>query len=268
MSGVVVVARWELRRVTGSRAARGVLAGLVAAPFVVAVVLRLLGTTPTDTLFGRWTTTSGWALPMLVLGFLGTWGLPVLAALVGAPLFAGEDAAGTWPLLLGGRRTRSQVYAGKLVAAALLSLLLLVAVGLAATVAGVLVVGTAPLVLLDGTTAGGSAVLGRIFLSYAVAVPELWALTALAVLLAVLTRNLVAGVLAPVLLALLLQVVALAAAGPVRRALVVTTVEAWHGVMRSRLELSSLAVALPVAAVWAGLAAGVAWASFRRRSLS
>ncbi|MFE0460456.1 ABC transporter permease, partial [Kitasatospora sp. NPDC058965] len=57
--------------------------------FVAAVAQQ--GTLPSDTLFGRWMHATGWAGPLVVLGFSGSWALPLLTSVVAGDVFAAED---------------------------------------------------------------------------------------------------------------------------------------------------------------------------------
>ena len=77
-SGVLVV--WRLELVKLGRPAPGAddrHPGLVG-PFLAVAVLNVQSATPGDTPFGQWVHTSGFALPMVILGFGGQWLLPVL----------------------------------------------------------------------------------------------------------------------------------------------------------------------------------------------
>ena len=76
--------------------------------------MRIQSLTPEDTLFGRAVNESGFATPLVVLGFATLWLLPVLASVAGGDVFASEDRDGTWATLFTRSRSRAEVFAGKL----------------------------------------------------------------------------------------------------------------------------------------------------------
>ncbi|MFD7880499.1 ABC transporter permease, partial [Streptomyces sp. NPDC059766] len=68
---VKLFAQWRIRLL--------VLACWIAPALFVAAVSRQ-STLPSDTLFGRWMHATGWAGPLVMLGFAGTWALPLLTS--------------------------------------------------------------------------------------------------------------------------------------------------------------------------------------------
>ncbi|GGU96572.1 hypothetical protein GCM10010211_74920 [Streptomyces albospinus] len=117
---VKLVAQWRIRLL--------VLACWIAPAFFVAAVSQQ-STLPVDTLFGRWMHATGWAGPLVVLGFAGTWALPLLTSVVAGDVFAVEDRLGTWRHLLVAVRSPRRIFAAK--AFASLTVLLLLVAGLA-----------------------------------------------------------------------------------------------------------------------------------------
>ena len=55
----------------------------VLGPFAFAVLLKVQSGTPSDALFGAWVHTSGFAVSLVMLGFAGTWGFPIIAGALG-----------------------------------------------------------------------------------------------------------------------------------------------------------------------------------------
>ena len=53
-------------------------------------------------------TDSGFAVPLVVLGFAALWVFPVLASIVGGDLFSSEDRYGTWTTVLTRSRSRAR----------------------------------------------------------------------------------------------------------------------------------------------------------------
>jgi ABC-2 type transport system permease protein len=79
---------------------RILIATCVVAPFGFAVAMRVQGSLPVDTLFGRAVKDSGFAIPLVVLGFAALWAFPVLTSVVGGDIFSAEDRYGTWKTVL------------------------------------------------------------------------------------------------------------------------------------------------------------------------
>ena len=71
------------------------LAACIAGPFAFAVAMRVQTSVPADTLFGRSAAESGFALPLVVLGFAALWAFPVVSSVVGGDVFSAEDRYGT-----------------------------------------------------------------------------------------------------------------------------------------------------------------------------
>ncbi|MFD4415855.1 ABC transporter permease, partial [Streptomyces sp. NPDC058476] len=70
---VKLVSQWRIRLL--------VLACWIVPALFVAAVSRQ-STLPSDTLFGRWMHATGWAGPLVMLGFAGSWALPLLTSVV------------------------------------------------------------------------------------------------------------------------------------------------------------------------------------------
>src|SRR5262249_16762159 len=149
---------------------------------------------------------SGFAIPMVLLGFGGQWILPVLAAIVAGDIFSAEDHYGTWKTILTRSRSRADLFAGKFLAALPFATVPIVLLAITDLVAGLLA-GTQPVVGLGGQLVPSGQATGLVVVSWLSELPPMLAFTALAVLLSVLSRNSVVGIGGPVLIALMLQVV-------------------------------------------------------------
>src|SRR5947208_2423938 len=105
---------------------------------------------PSDTVFGRWMSQTGWAGSLVVLTFCCSWLLPLLTSLVAGDVFASEDRLGTWRHLLVAVRSPRRIFAAKALAS--LTVIVLLAAGLAASgvAGGLAAAGNRPLVGLDG----------------------------------------------------------------------------------------------------------------------
>ena len=126
------------------------LAVCVASPFAFVAAMRVQSEMPEDTLFGRALKESGFATPLVILGFAALWVFPVLTAVVGGDLFSAEDRYGTWATALTRSRTRAEVFAGKVVTALGFSTVAILVLAASSVLAGILVVGRQPLVDLSG----------------------------------------------------------------------------------------------------------------------
>lgn len=263
------VLRVELARLLHARRVLVLPLLAVLAPTLLAVVLAAADAAPTDTLFGRQVHATGFALPLLVLGYAGTWVLPVIAGLVAAEVVTTEDLHGTWPLLLTRSRGLGEVFAGKAAAAAVVALGTTVLAALASVVAGVLTAGTAPLVGLSGAQlpAGRALLVG--LGSWAVVLAPMLAFTALGLLCCVAARRTLLGVLGPAAVGVVLQLLAfLPVVDPVRRLLPTAPFAAWHGLARTDVDVRPLASGLAVSAVVTVVCLAGAWAVLRARDLT
>jgi len=72
---------------------------------------------------------SGFAVSLVVMGFAGQWGFPLIAGLVAGDQFASEDRHNTWKTILTRSRTRGELFAGKFLAAVTLLPAILVLAG-------------------------------------------------------------------------------------------------------------------------------------------
>ncbi len=249
----------ELRKLRAQGRVRLLALVCTFAPLLLSLVLGLQSGLPKDTLFGRYVKDSGFALPLLVLGFLGLWGFPLLASLVAGEVFAGEDARGTWQLLLTRSRSRAQVFVGKVLAAAAVSVGLVTLAGLSSLLAGLALAGWSPLVDLSGSVLSPGRAVVVVGLCWLTVIPPLLGFTALSVLLSVLSRNPVVGIGGPVVVGLLMQLLALLGGlGTAVNVLLVTPFTAWRGLVRDDVLTGPLWQGLLVSVSWALVSLGVA----------
>ena len=245
------VLRWELLRLRHQARVRAAFAVCLLGPPLLALVLSAQTGLPKDTLFGRHVKESGFALPLLVLGFAATWALPLVTSIVAGDVFATEDGHGTWQSLLTRSRDRAEVFTGKVVAALVTSVALLAVTALSSLVAGLALAGDRPLPGLSGTPLSPGRAAGLVLLSWASTVPPLLAFGAVAVLLSVVTRSSLAGVGGPLLLGLLMQLLSLLGAlGSAANALLTTPFLAWRGLVRDDPYLGPLWQGALVSLVW------------------
>jgi ABC-2 type transport system permease protein len=224
---------------------------------------------PSDTLFGRSMHLTGWAGPLVLLGFSGTWALPLLTSLVAGDVFASEDRLGTWRHLLVAVRSHRRIFAAKALAS--LSVILLLVVGLVASgiVGGLIAIGNRPLIGLDGHTLGAGDAAGKVLIAWLCALAPTLALAAIGLLGSVALGRSPMGLLLPVVVALAMQLAQmLPLPVAVRLALPGYAFIAWNGLFAQPQQLSPLLISIAVSLVWAIVATALAYRLFLRRDFT
>src|SRR4051812_48108871 len=163
---------------------------------------------PEDTLFGRHAKESGFATPLVILGFAALWIFPVLTSVVAGDIFSSEDRYGTWTTLLTRSRCRAEIFMGKVVAALAYSVLVVSALGVCSIAAGWLVIGHQPVVDLSGVLVPPGRALSQVAFAWMSALPPAFGFAALAMLLSAVTRSSAAGIGLPVVAGLAMQLYA------------------------------------------------------------
>jgi ABC-2 type transport system permease protein len=257
---VKLVSQWRVRLLVA-------VCWIVPALFVAAVDQQ--STLPTDTLFGRWMHATGWAGPLVVLGFAGSWALPLLTSLVAGDVFAAEDRLGTWRHLLVAVRSPRRIFAAKALASLTVILLLVVGLVVSSVVGGLASVGNHPLVGLDGHLLSPSDAAGSVFLAWACALAPTLALAAIGLLGSVALGKSPMGLLLPALVALAMQLAQLLPL-PValRLALPGYAFISWNGLFTSPAQLHPLLIAVAVSLVWTVVATALAYLIFVRRDFT
>ncbi|MGW4804764.1 ABC transporter permease [Kitasatospora sp. NPDC004272] len=266
---VARVYRFELVKLVSQWRIRLLVLACWLAPGLFVAAVEQQGTLPTDTLFGRWMHATGWAGPLVVLGFAGSWALPLLTSVVAGDVFAAEDRLGTWRHLLVAVRSPRRIFAAKALAG--LSVLVLLVAGLAVSgaVGGLLAVGSHPLVGLDGDLLSPGDAALRVLLAWLCALAPTLALAGIGLLGSVALGRSPMGLLLPALVALVVQ---LAQMMPlpvgVRLALPGYAFVSWNGLFTGPAQLGPLLVGVAVSLVWAVAATLLARALFLRRDFT
>lgn len=257
---VKLVSQWRIRLL--------VLACWVAPALFVAGVSKQ-STLPSDTLFGRWMLATGWAGPLVVLGFAGTWALPVLTSVVAGDVFAAEDRLGTWRHLLVAVRSPRRIFAAKALASLTVILMLVAGLVGSSVIGGLLAVGNRQLVGLDGQLLAPGDAAGRVLLAWLCALAPTLALAAIGLLGSVALGRSPMGLLLPPLVALAMQVAQmLPLPVAVRLALPGYAFISWNGLFTSPAQLAPLLIGVAVGLVWAALATALAYLLFVRRDFT
>jgi ABC-2 type transport system permease protein len=247
---------------------RAMLAACLIAPPIVVLVLNGQ-VPPADTLYGRYVHDSGYAVPLLLLGFATQWIFPLLTSLVAGDIFASEDQLGTWKTVLTRSVSRAQLFWAKTLAAVTFAVAVLVVLTVSTIVSSLVIVGSSPLVGLTGQLIPAGAALRLVVASWALALPPLLGFTALSILLSVRTRNPSVGVIGPVVLGFAMALVSsIGGIGLLRRALLTTPLDSWHGLFTAQPFHGPIVQGLAVSAVWTVLCLFFAYTSLRRRDIT
>ncbi len=243
-TGVRNAYRIERRKLATQLPYRALALLCVLGPFAFAVILNSQTGSPSDTIFGAWVHSSGFALPLVVLAFAGSWGFPVLAGVLAGDIFSSEDRYGTWKTVLTRSCRREELFIGKVLAAATFSVVLIALLAASSLAAGLLLVGDQSLVGLGGALiAPGKCVL-LVLASWLANVLPMLGFASLAMLLSVASRNGIVGVLGTILVALVMQLLALVGTGTwVHALLLASAFDGWHGLFTAHPFYSPLVLA-------------------------
>lgn len=268
-SGVWQVFRVERRKLSAQLAVRVLAAICLLGPFVFAGILKIQSGSPTDTLFGIWVHSSGFALSLVLLAFAGSWGFPIIGGIVAGDLFSSEDRYGTWKLVLTRSCTRRDLFLGKLMAAALYCLALLLLAMIASLVAGVLLVGDQSLVSLSGSLFSAGKALGLVLASWLLCVFPMLAFASLGVLFSVATRNGIMGVIGPPLCALAMQLLLLVGSGIIMHLLLLSSaLNTWHALFTGHPYFGQILVGIAISIAWSAASLWICWLLLRRRDFA
>jgi ABC-2 type transport system permease protein len=269
LGGVRAAFRVERRKLANQLAPRLLALVCLLGPFAFAGVLKVQSGSPADSLYGVWVHSSGIALSLVVLGFAGQWGLPLMAGVLAGDLFGSEDRHGTWKTVLTRSCTRRHLIAGNLLAVAAFAAGLLALLAAASIAAGVLLVGAHPVVSLSGTLMSAGHALALVALAWLACLPPMLAFVSLAVLFSVATRNGIVGVLGPAVVDLAMQLLALVGTGVWLHSLLVSSAfDAWHPLFVARPFYGPLVIGEAVSLLWIGVCVGASWWLLRRRDFT
>ena len=268
-SRMASVYRAELRKLSSQLAIRVLALVCALMPFIAGALIQATGSSPSDTLYGVWVRSSGFAMSLFILAFTGAWGFPLIAGIVAGDLFSSEDRYGTWKLVLTRSCTRAQVFTGKLLAAASVTVALALVTAVFSVAAGVVLVGPHSMVSLSGTTMSAGAALLGVCASWLLCLLPTLAFASLAVLISVATRNGIAGVVGPFLAGLAMQLLLLVGSGVWAHMLLVGSVfGTWHPLFLDHPYYGTLAIGIVVSVLWVVACAVAAWLLFKRRDFA
>ncbi len=256
----------ELHKLMAQLTTRILILVCAIGPLAFAVILKVQSGTPSDALFGVWVHSSGFAISLVILGFAGSWGFPIVAGVLAGDLFSSEDRHGTWKTILTRSCTREDVFAGKLLAVGTLVLGLMLILAVMSLIAGIALVGPHALVNLSGVLTSPGRMLALTVVAWLTCVLPLLAYTSLAILFSVATRNGILGVLGPLLVALVTQLLDLIGKGVIVHELLIgSAFDGWHGLFTSNPYFGQVFVGSVVSLIWIAACLAASWRIMRRR---
>ena len=269
MTSLTAVLGWEIRKLSAQLRARFVLLGAFLGPIPVVAAINAQAQAPKDTLFGRYATTSGYSLALLLLGFAGQWALPLLTSIVAGDIFASEDLHGTWKTVLTRSASRSQLYWAKVITSFGFATLVVAVLSASTIATSVILGGHGRLTGVSGQPIGSPEALRLVSESWASTLVPTLGFTCLAILISVATRSTAAGIAAPAVLGMLMQLVgSLGSIAGLRSVLLSTPYEAWHGLLAAPRFTGPLVDGLVVSAVWSAVCLAAAFVMVRRRDIT
>ncbi len=259
----------ELTKLTAQVRVWIVAAAVLVAPWAFVLLLKGQDRLPNDTLYGRYVTSVGLATPLLVLGFLASWGFPLLTALVSGDIFSSEDQQGTTKTILTRSVSRRAVFVGKVLASFTYSIAIVVILAGSGIAAGLVVVGRQPLQSLAGTSLPLGHALGLVAEAWASSLLPFLGFACLSMMISVLSRNSVIGVMLPIVIGFVMQFYAfLNGKDVVRHNLLTTPFMDWHGLFDVPQFTTPLLRGALVSVAYGVLTLAVAYRVFVRRDVT
>ncbi len=256
----------ELLKLRSQLAVRLLVLVCAIGPFAFSALLKVQSGTPADALFGAYVHASGFAVSLVVMGFAGSWGFPLIAGLVAGDQFASEDRHNTWKTILTRSCSLGELFTGKLLASATVAVAMLTLTMLSSLAAGLILVGGHGLVDLSGNLESAGRSLALTIVSWALCVLPLLAYVSLAALFSVASRNGIVGVVGPIVIALATTLIDLIGKGVwVHLLLIGSAFGGMYGLFTTHPFLGPLLVTSLVSLVWIAACTGAAWFILRRR---
>jgi ABC-2 type transport system permease protein len=269
--GIATVYRWELFKLRYQKRTYLGLGASVIVPilFVLAVHLRHSHRGGGNFAFSSYLNKSGLAVPLVLLLFGAVWMFPLITALVAGDIFASEDHNGTLKTVLTRSLERSQIFAGKALAAATYAVVAILLSGTVAVVAGGLQSGFNPLEGLSGTIVSAPKGLELVYASLLVYLIPIAAIVSIGLLLSTITRNSAAAVVGTLMVSLLFQLIGiLPGFGSLQPYLLSTQFSAWQGLLRTPIDWTPIVRAVWVCALYGVPSLFAAFLVFLRRDVA
>lgn len=269
MGAIASVFAVETRKLAAQWRLRAVFGFLVVVPWIYIGLILHQDRLPLETLYGRYLKDSGYAVPLAILVYASQWLLPLIAALVAGDVFSSEDQHGTLKTILTRSVDRTAVFWGKFGAAVAAIVAAIILVAASATLAGVVTVGSDPLIDVGGTVQPAGTALRLVVESWGTVLLPTLSFGAIAMMVSILTRSSVLGVIVPVVLGLAMQLYTfLNAWDTVRHVLLGYTMSAWRGLLDDPSYASPFIRGSLVSLVYLLVATAVGYLAFRRRDVT
>jgi ABC-2 type transport system permease protein len=268
--GVGTVYRWELIKLRYQRRTYLGLGASVIVPVLFVLALHFRHNRHGgDFAFSNYLNRSGLAVPLVILLFGAVWMFPLITALVAGDIFASEDHNGTLKTVFTRSLERSQIFAGKALAAATYAVVAILLSGTVAVVAGSMQSGFNPLQSLSGTIVSAPKALELVYASLLVYLIPIGAIVCIGLLLSAVTRNSAAAVVGTLMVSLLIQLIGiLPGLGGLKPYLLSTQFNAWQGLLRTPTDWAPIVRAGWVCALYGLPALFAAFLVFLRRDVA
>lgn len=269
LSSVVAVYGAELLKLRAQMRVWIVSALVLVTPWIFIILLKGQDRLPTDALYGRYLKSTGLATPLLLLGFLASWGFPLLTAIVSGDMFSSEEQQGTIKTIATRSVSRRAIFWGKVAASFTWSIAIIVLFAASSIVAGVVVIGSQPLVSVSGTLFPTGHALALIAASWAACLLPFLGFACLSLMISVLARNSVIGVMMPLVLGFVMQLYAfLNGKDIIRHNLLTTPFLAWHGLLHVPAFYAPLWHGAIVSLTYGAASLTLAYIVFKRRDIT
>ncbi|MGE5132951.1 MAG: ABC transporter permease [Gemmatimonadota bacterium] len=258
---VMLLSQWRVR----------VLRGLCwSGPGLAVAVVSQQSTLPADTPFGRWMHATGWAGALVVLGFAGSWLLPLLTSVVAGDVFSSEDRLGTWRHLIVAVRSPRRIFIAKALASFSVLLACVPGLAISGVVGGVVAIGSRPLTGLDGHLLPPADAAGKLALAWACVLAPTLAFAAVGLLGSIVFGRSPIGLLLPAAAGLGMQLVSQVLPMPaaVRLAFPSFAFLSWNGLFTSPAQPGPLLAGVAASLAWAVSATALAYLLFQRRDFT
>jgi ABC-2 type transport system permease protein len=267
---VRTVYRWELAKLRyQKRTYLGLgAAALVPIIFVAAIHFRH-DRHGGDFAFSSYLTRSGLAVPLVILLFGAVWLFPLITALVAGDIIASEDHNGTLKTIFTRSLERSQIFAGKTLAAATYAVAAILINGTVAVIAGSIQSGFNSLQSLSGTIVSAPKALELVYASLLVYLIPIATIVCIGLLLSSVTRNSAAAVVGTLMISLLFQLIGiLPGLSGTQPYLLSTQFNAWQGLLRTPIDWAPIIRAAWVCALYGIPSLAAAYLVFLRRDVA
>ncbi|HZK48925.1 MAG TPA: ABC transporter permease subunit [Thermoleophilia bacterium] len=245
--------------------------GLLAIPVIMTIALRLSSEQPPEghgPPFFSNIAGNGLFVPLAALAFLSFFLLPLVSAMTGGFVIAGEAETGTLKTLLTRPVTRGRVLLAKWFVAVLYVGVGLALVGVGGAVAGGLIFGFHPLTTLSGGQLGMAQSLGTIALAYLIVLAGMTCIVSLAVALSTLTDSSLTAAVGTLVIVLILEALGQFSYFDFLKPYLFTSHnEDWFNLLRQPVSWRPIWEALLTYAAYIVVLVGVAVTVFRRKDI-